>query len=1484
MAEELDQPPLKDVYRKLITDGETSPVFRKYSFTSFRDRMLTNPDASGEVADFLIDRGVIKDREEWKRDWLEPSVPKAPKPVAPQPPSRPVQVPTLLQPAQPTQSPSLTAVTGQQAVAPMPKPYEPFQFQSQAEIDQAAKSPVFLANPMAVEAQKGNIIMPTKEAEASFEQMSPEQQQAAIQGSSGNQLAKDTAAKKRTWTETISNLGSQVGALGQNIKSKLDSGLQNVAGYIPTSINFMIPGTKEYDEGFLYRQNRKRAMFDKAQEADKLLQDEATKNNIETSVMDAIGRGEYGRVPEAVGYNVGQAALQILPTIFTGGYSMFLQTLPDAYKSGVERVAEERGITPQQVIDGGYDSPIVANLSAGVQAMLEKAGAGLVQKSVGSKGGILAFRDWLKKTATGQTATGAALGEGLTEAMQTDVSRTFDELMASSNSDDFMEKLNIMYADPEFWDEVVKSAEGGLIGGGGLSVTGKAIKNALGRIGAKKTPPTSLGGIPTQPVPENAPAFVPEAPAVTTTETVTETPTDTTFVTVTDDELNAFKNGQVDPERLAGVQEDADAVRNGELTLEAIEDPNYREMVLLTLQQSPQQAASETVSLENKVKETENKIKNKNLFLAEVDENGNRVIDKQTGRPSQSVGELISQSDDAPVPTSVQEINGIEFVQFSNPKTGDVDVIVTGKNDGSYVGYYRLYVDGKPTNQWSSKFENPSRNKEDFKTMISGVQSMLPEGHEYTEKTSISTDGLRVWNQQLNRGYQLQYDGNGNLLTNRVAINGDAIVNELGIDVDKGSFENISVRTNADIKKVKQALLPYLQKLGLNESNLHFENGTVYIDLPVLKKQANGNINAGTSQSNVDEGVGQRTGSENVVTDAGVVPAPTGSGTGEVLTEQPAAVPLPQVEQTQQAEVAPAPTMLDTKNIQVNGIVNGFERIFGDEGVGDVREKLPYGENSGNLIVTGKDGNKYVVAFSRVGGDGSDIFETGVSTPRPGQINVSVKISDNATEQEIAAATAQAEGALQAILPTVKDNFIDPRAIRDVLSAGPIQLQSNAPTQQGAAEVEVEPTATDQATAAQQIAREFLNIDRLVAKGFVNYVDDKTGKPCAKFGMRDNAFSRGSKWEIVKDLKGYATHEKGGVDLTIDNKGVRIGGADSKLYAADGLLMPGDGEPIPPQKKQQLAEEERVKFLKYMDDPTYKKRLGAELFGDKFSNLPDQNKLVESEYAKRRTDIEKIPISEGDIGSDYGLYTDPYYAGRRKNPQGTIQITNVSAPRVDHPSQNEGTYRQVVAHELGHASHRGDVAGEYERDSTFEQLVDKYHDADREKLADLFNPNLGWATNTERKEIYEAANKLIGAEQVQKILKKKEELDLEVLQKQKQYGKKYDPNIHGPFYPEEFTKIIDTARYNHLKQNPTEIATRMIGIRRLAADKFGYDFNTPFDISKYKEPIRKYLKENNMIDEVSDLDTILKLSDDQINEMMKYIAKNNNNKNGEVYG
>ena len=255
-------------------------------------------------------------------------------------------------------------------------------------------------------------------------------------------------------------------------------------------------------------------------------------------------------------------------------------------------------------------------------------------------------------------------------------------------------------------------------------------------------------------------------------------------------------------------------------------------------QAGPQVAAEEVVTPEEEVNvrtiakrqaEAESKIKRKDLFTGVGD-----FSTKEGG------------SDKAAVPVSHSENNGIEIVEYAHPETGSVDVIVTGKSDNNFVGFYRLYENGKPTNRWSSKFENQSRNKEDFKTMISRVQALLPEGHEYTEKTSISTDGLRVWNQQLSRGYELQYDENGNVITNRVYVNGDAIVNELGVNVEKGKFEPARV-TEQDFEKVKEVLAPYLEKLGLSSENVYFEStngkfppwdfiGRIAIDLPILKK------------------------------------------------------------------------------------------------------------------------------------------------------------------------------------------------------------------------------------------------------------------------------------------------------------------------------------------------------------------------------------------------------------------------------------------------------------------------------------------------------------------------------------------------------------------------------------------------------------------------------------------------------------------------
>ena len=217
-----------------------------------------------------------------------------------------------------------------------------------------------------------------------------------------------------------------------------------------------------------------------------------------------------------------------------------------------------------------------------------------------------------------------------------------------------------------------------------------------------------------------------------------------------------------------------------------------------------------------------------------------------------------------------QERNGIEFIQWSNPNTGDVDVIMTGTGSHDFVGYYRIYENGKPTNKWSSKFENQSRNKDNFKLMISGVQELLPSNHQYTEKTSISSDGLRVWEQQLRNGYEIARNQNGEILTNEVSINGDSINNDLGIKVNQGQFLDIEVNNEQDFQNVKKALLPKLIKLGLNDSNIRWDKklNTVKIDLPILQKiKTTSNNDNNTQNINSESQQGSITEEQNINSD-----------------------------------------------------------------------------------------------------------------------------------------------------------------------------------------------------------------------------------------------------------------------------------------------------------------------------------------------------------------------------------------------------------------------------------------------------------------------------------------------------------------------------------------------------------------------------------------------------------------------------------------
>ena len=56
--------------------------------------------------------------------------------------------------------------------------------------------------------------------------------------------------------------------------------------------------------------------------------------------------------------------------------------------------------------------------------------------------------------------------------------------------------------------------------------------------------------------------------------------------------------------------------------------------------------------------------------------------------------------------------------------------------------------------------------------------------------------------------------------------------------------------------------------------------------------------------------------------------------------------------------------------------------------------------------------------------------------------------------------------------------------------------------------------------------------------------------------MRSSNFTKGSKWEIVKDLKGYPSHAQGGVDIKLGKSGFSFTRGSGQIMAAHGLVLP----------------------------------------------------------------------------------------------------------------------------------------------------------------------------------------------------------------------------------------------------------------------------------------------------------------------------------------
>lgn len=164
-------------------------------------------------------------------------------------------------------------------------------------------------------------------------------------------------------------------------------------------------------------------------------------------------------------FNAGGAAAGQIPlSVASGGSSAIMQEVGAIYLESVQRIAQENGLTVEEVVKQGKDEPAFA-LTYGIAAgILEKMGAEHVLRGF--------TRQAIRKSfgARALSVVGGTVVEGSTEYMQTILEQLGVEQSAGESFGDAL--MDIM-TNPEKWKERREALVQGMIGGTTLSTAGE---------------------------------------------------------------------------------------------------------------------------------------------------------------------------------------------------------------------------------------------------------------------------------------------------------------------------------------------------------------------------------------------------------------------------------------------------------------------------------------------------------------------------------------------------------------------------------------------------------------------------------------------------------------------------------------------------------------------------------------------------------------------------------------------------------------------------------------------------------------------------------------------------------------------------------------------------------------------------------------------------------------------------------------------------
>jgi hypothetical protein len=490
MAEVRDDEGRVDLYRKLLNDPATRTATARLSYKQWESKLLNDDNVLQKVADYATKKNWALDQDEFLYKYAPEKVARAPKPQAA--PKQQAVAPPVIEEEEAYIPEPQPAVGSREYDAQLQTQYggmaptlgatfggAPAVFETKEQKKQEQISPVFKAQQLAFE--DAPIAEEQRRSQREFAKATKEQQQAAIRGGTGFEYQQRQANKERGIGDKTGDLLGAVAAGGKRIGEGILSSLEY---YVNGTLRAGLPEIEATDS---VQELARNEMYKNATQAQNAFQDEVAKRNIQTSVLTAIDKGEYNRIPEATLYTVGDAAMQIIPAILTMGGSTYLQTLPEAYKNGVEAIAKEKGITPEQVVASGDDAMLTAQISSGVQSALESLGAGLVSKSIASRGGYKVIRDFLIKNGGSRTLaraaglSGVALGEGITEYLQEGTAQIGESAAKSTSVAKFLDKLPEELFTPEAKRRRQESFVGGVIGGGALGGGGQLAQSAMDR-------------------------------------------------------------------------------------------------------------------------------------------------------------------------------------------------------------------------------------------------------------------------------------------------------------------------------------------------------------------------------------------------------------------------------------------------------------------------------------------------------------------------------------------------------------------------------------------------------------------------------------------------------------------------------------------------------------------------------------------------------------------------------------------------------------------------------------------------------------------------------------------------------------------------------------------------------------------------------------------------------------------------------------------